>query len=112
MRDSPHQKDSVRLNFEFPMAEYPHLKMVLASKRVSLRDFTTALLLKAIEEAEDDILAAKAKERLEKQKSEDLVTWDEATQLAGWENEAVQTPLRKKVSKRPRKNPATSKKKH
>ncbi len=89
MRESSHQKDTVRLNFEFPSSEYPHLKMILASKRLSLRDFATRVLVKAIEEAEDEILAQKANERLDNMKPEDMISWDEAMRQAGWDNDKV-----------------------
>lgn len=89
MKESSHQKNTVRLNFEFPSSEYPHLKMVLASKRLSLRDFATNVLVKAIEEAEDEILAQKANERLDSMQPEDIISWDEATRLAGWDNDKV-----------------------
>lgn len=82
-------KDTVRLNFEFPLSEYPYLKMVCARKGVSLRDFATHLLVKAIEEAEDEMLAQKANERIENMKLEDSISFDEAARLAGWDNEKV-----------------------
>lgn len=35
---------------------------------------------------EDEILAKKANERLEKMKPEDAIDWDEACNLAGWDD--------------------------
>lgn len=60
------------------MSEYPYLKMALAKKEVSLGCFITELLLKAIEELEDELLAQKVNKRLESMKPEDLISWDEA----------------------------------
>lgn len=78
-------KDTVRINFEFPINEYPYLKMVCAKKGLSLRDFATNTLIKAIEEAEDEILTQKANERLESMNPEDIISWEEAKRLAGWD---------------------------
>lgn len=82
-------KDTVRLNFEFPISEYPYLKMVCARKGLSLREFATELLIKAIDEAEDEMLAEKANERLEKMKSDELISFDQAIRLAGWTDEKI-----------------------
>lgn len=87
MKQPRHQKDTVRLNFEFPLSEYPYLKMVCAKKGLSLRDFATNILIKAIEETEDEMLAQKANERLDSMQPEDLLSWDEAKRLAGWNDE-------------------------
>ena len=85
MEQQQKHKKTVRLNFEFPLEEYPYLKMVCAMKGVSFRDFATHLLLKAIEDAEDEMLAKKANERLEDMNPEDVISWNEAKKLAGWE---------------------------
>ena len=37
-------KDTVRLNFEFSMSEYPYLKLMRVEKGISFRDFATKLL--------------------------------------------------------------------
>lgn len=79
-------KDTVRLNFEFPREYYPFLKMVLAKNGVSLKDFATQLLVKALEENEDEILASRGESILKNLKEEDLIEWDEATQRAGWQD--------------------------
>lgn len=79
-------KETVRINFEFPKKDYPYLKMLCAQRGVSLRDFASELLLKAIEEAEDGILSEKANNRLANIKDEDLIPWNEATEKAGWKN--------------------------
>jgi predicted DNA-binding protein len=57
-------KNTVRLNFDFPKNEYPYLKLLCAKKGLSFKEFTTELLLKAIEEYEDHRLAKKARKRL------------------------------------------------
>lgn len=36
---------------------------------------------------EDEVLTKKANERLDQMKDEDLITWEEAKRLAGWEGE-------------------------
>lgn len=79
------EKETVRLNFEFPIEEYPYLKLLLANKRVSLREFATKLLIRAIEEAEDDMSVKRAHERLSEMKPEDLISWDEAKRISGWD---------------------------
>lgn len=85
MKDAKERKDTVRLNFEFPKKEYPYLKLLCAKKGISLRELATELLIKAIEDAEDEMLSKKANERLNNLKDEDLVDWSEATRAAGWE---------------------------
>lgn len=77
-------KNTVRLNFEFPREYYPYLKMVLAGKGLSLRDFASKTLIEAIEKEEDELLAKKANDRLSSIREEDLIEWDEAIDLAGW----------------------------
>ena len=89
MKQPKQHKDTVRLNFEFPISEYPYLKMVCAKKGLSLRDFATNILVKAIEEAEDEMLSQKANERVESMTPENLISWEEATRLAGWDNDKV-----------------------
>lgn len=79
-------KNTVRLNFDFPRKEYPYLKMLCAKKGISLREFATELLIKAIEESEDEMLSQKANDHLENMKSEDLISWDEAIKQAGWDS--------------------------
>lgn len=80
-------KTTVRLNFEFPREEYPFLKMLCAEKGVSLREFATELLMQAIEEYEDRILARKARKRLKEINKDDNISFDEAKKLAGWEDD-------------------------
>ena len=77
-------KQTVRLNFDFPREEYPYLKLLCAKRGVTLKTFATDLLTKAIEDAEDEMLAKEARERLENLKEEDLISWDEAVKKAGW----------------------------
>lgn len=84
MRNAKQHKETVRLNFEFPLTQYPYLKMVCAKKGLTLRDFATEVLIKAIEETEDEMLAQRANERLESMSPEDLISWNEAIQSAGW----------------------------
>ena len=80
-------RDVVRLNFEFPKEEYPFLKMVCADMGVSLKKFATDLMLKAIEEYEDQMLAKKAARRLKEMEPENNISFKEATKLAGWDDE-------------------------
>jgi hypothetical protein len=82
-------KDTVRLNFDFPRKYYPYLKMILAGKGLSLKEFASKILIEAIEKAEDELLVQKANERLAEMKNEDLIPWDEATHLAGWDDDKV-----------------------
>lgn len=59
-------KNIIRLNFEFSREEYPYLKMLCAEHGVSLKEFATNLILKALEEYEDRRLTRKASKRLKK----------------------------------------------
>lgn len=95
-------KNTIRVNFEFPKSAYPYLKMICSKMGVSLKDFATEVLIKAIEEAEDKILAQIANERLENTTDDDLISWDEATRLAGWDNDKIQNRVQQKVLKKPR----------
>lgn len=81
------EKDTIRLNFDFPREEYPYLKMLCAQKGMSLKEFATKLLIRAIEEYEDEYLAKKGNERLESMHEGDTVSWNEARGLAGWDDE-------------------------
>lgn len=81
------EKDTVRLNFEFPREEFPYLKMLCAQKGISFKELATQLILKAIDEYEDEQLAKKANARLEEIKEEETISWDDACRLAGWEND-------------------------
>jgi hypothetical protein len=78
---------SIRINFEFPKEAYPFLKMICAQKGTSLKDFATALLLKAIEEYEDQMLTKKARSRLKELNEKDNISFDEACRLAEWKND-------------------------
>jgi len=53
-------KDTVRLNFEFPMSEYPYLKLMCVEKGISFRDFATKLLRNM--NSDDNIPFEKVKE--------------------------------------------------
>ncbi len=78
-------KDSVRLNLDFPRSEYPHLKMFLAHKHVTLREYVTEMLIQQIEEYEDEQLTILANKRLEEIKPDHLIPIEEAFRLAGWD---------------------------
>ncbi len=80
-------KQTVRINFEFPKEVYPYLKLVCADKQTSIREFATELLVQAIEEYEDEMLAKKADSRLESMTEEDYIDFNEACKLAGWDDE-------------------------
>lgn len=79
--------NTIRLNFEFPKDEYPYLKMLLAQKGISLKEFATDLLLKAIEEYEDQMLSKKAKARLKELEGEENISFEDACKLAGWNDD-------------------------
>ncbi len=79
-------KNTVRLNFEFPREHYPYLKMICAQKGKTLKDFVSDLLIKEIEEYEDRQLAKKADIRLKEMKDSDLIDFNDATRLAGWDD--------------------------
>jgi len=42
-------------------------------------------------------------------KDEDLMTWEEACDEAGWKKDTLHDQIPQKISKRTRKNPASSK---
>lgn len=77
-------KDTVRLNFEFPRAEYPYLKLMCAEKGVSFREFATELLMNTIEEYEDKKLAKKARKRLKNLNQDDNIPFEKASKEVGW----------------------------
>lgn len=81
------RNDTVRLNFEFPKEEYPYLKMVSAKRGMSLENFARTVLLKAIEEFEDEMLDERANKRLESIGEEDLISWEEVKRLLDWDDE-------------------------
>ncbi len=80
-------KNMVRLNFDFPRKEYPYLKMLCADKGLSLKEFATDLLLKAIEEYEDHMLSRKARKRLKEMDEKENISFKKARKLAGWEED-------------------------
>lgn len=80
-------KNTVRLNFEFPRKQYPYLKMLCAVKGLSLKEFATDLIIRAIEEYEDHTLARRARKRLKEMDRKDNISFDEATRLAGWKDD-------------------------
>jgi predicted DNA-binding protein len=73
-----------RLNIDFPAEEYAYLKMLCAHKGVSMKDFIVPILLSAIEEQEDALLAQKAMIRMKNMDSSDLIPIDQAFDEAGW----------------------------
>lgn len=77
-------KNTVRLSFEFPSEKYPYLKMLCAEHGVSLKEFTTNLILKFMEEYEDCKLTRKASKRLKKLETKKNISFKKATKLAGW----------------------------
>lgn len=80
----------IRLNFDFPRKEYPHLKMLCGKKGVSFKEFATEVLIKAIEEYEDHALVQKAHKRLKKLDKKDNISFEKACHLAGWDGAAPQ----------------------
>jgi predicted DNA-binding protein len=80
-------KNTVRLNFEFPREEYPYLKMLCAEKGLSLKEFATHLIIKAIEEYEDHRLSRKAHKRLKEMDTKENIPFEKACDLAGWDDE-------------------------
>lgn len=87
-------RDTVRLNFEFPRKYYPYLKMVLAKRGISLKDFASRILIEAIESAEDELSTQRGNERLDKMNDEDLIPWEDAKHLAGWDDGEIRNTIR------------------
>lgn len=73
-----------RLNVEFPSNAYSYLKLICAAKGISIKDFVTPLILKAIEDEEDAFLIKKAEQRLKNIDSADLMPIEDAFKEAGW----------------------------
>lgn len=73
-----------RLNIDFPSDDYTYLKMICAEKGISIKDFVVPLILRAIEEEEDALLARKAQQRLKNVNSDDLIPIEDAFKDAGW----------------------------
>lgn len=73
-----------RLNIDLPSEEYAYLKRICALKGVSIKDFVTALILKAIEDEEDTLLAKKATHWLKNLDPAELIPAEEAFKIAGW----------------------------
>ncbi len=80
-------KNSVRLNFEFPREHYPYLKLFLAEKHVSFREYASNLLVRELEQYEDKLLAEKGDKRLSEIDPKDNVDFEEAARLAGWDDD-------------------------
>lgn len=78
-------KETVRVNFDFPKSKYPYLKFLCAQKGLSIREFMTTMVLREIEEAEELLLGRISDERISSRTDDDLMDWDEATKMAGWE---------------------------
>lgn len=84
-------KETVRLNFDFPREDYPYLKMLCAEKGISFRQFATEIIIRSIEDYEDEILAQEARRSIGEMNNEDSISWNEARRLAGWtDDEEVQ----------------------
>lgn len=73
-----------RLNIEFPSEDYTYLKMLCAEKGVSIKDFVVPLIIRAMEEEEDTLLARKARKRLKNINPKDLIPIEDAFKDAGW----------------------------
>lgn len=78
-------RETVRINFEFPKRVYPDLKYLCAMKGVTLREFMTSLAIRELEEAEDQLLGRVCEKLIYIRKNEDLIDWEEAKKEAGWE---------------------------
>ena len=74
-------KDDIRLNFDFPRSDYPALKMLLAMKGITLKEFATELFMKAIKEAEGEMVQQITEERLAALPEGELIPWNEAFRL-------------------------------
>lgn len=78
-----------RLNIDFPADEFKYLKMLCTHKGLSMKDFLVPVIMKAIEDEEDEIMAQKAAIRLKKLDLDDCIPFDEAIKLAGWHDKEV-----------------------
>lgn len=57
---------TVRINFDFPKSEYPYLKLLCAKKGVTIKKLATELLIKAIEDYEDEEIIRQINDGMEK----------------------------------------------
>ena len=78
-----------RLNIDFPGEEYIYLKMLCAHKGISVKDFVVPLIISAIEDEEDAMLAQKALVRMKNMDFKDLIPIEEAFELAGWNDKKL-----------------------
>lgn len=78
-------KETIRLNFEYSRENYPYLKFLCSKRRTTLKKMLTDFLDKEIEKSEELELAKTAEERIRTRKDDDLIDWNEAKKLAGWE---------------------------
>jgi len=76
--------DTHHLNVDFPFDDYLYLKKICARKGLPIRDFIIPLVLRAMDEEEDTILAKKARRRLKNLNPADLIPIDEAFKIAEW----------------------------
>jgi hypothetical protein len=73
-----------RLNVEFPADDYAYLKMLCAEKGISIKDFVIPVVLEAMEKEEDALLIKKAKQRLKKMNTDNLIPIEDAFKQANW----------------------------
>lgn len=80
-------KQKARLTIDMDREDHMYLKMACAKIGVSMKDFLLKLALEKIEELEDEWLAQKAEKTLEDIKAgrDELIPWEEAKKLAGWD---------------------------
>lgn len=71
-----------KVTFDFPADEYVYLKMACAKQGVSMKDFLTKAMIKAIEEYEDELDAIAL--RKSREDNEPSIPWEEAKKQMGW----------------------------
>jgi hypothetical protein len=74
-----------KLSIEFPAEEYIYLKMACAKKEVSLKDFVTQAVIKAVEDYEDELDSLALQEALTEENIKNAIPWEEAKKQLGWD---------------------------
>ena len=78
------KKESIRLSLEFPIDEHAYLKMMCAKLHVSIKDFVTQAIVRAVEDWEDKF----DKESIEQARKEVVehgtVEWKTMEKELGW----------------------------
>ena len=79
------KKDTVRLSVEFPLEEHAYLKMLCAKMHVSMKEFVTESIIKAVEDYEDKLDKKAIEQARQDVKEHGTVGWSEKEKELGWD---------------------------